>query len=430
MTHEHGAPEGSEMIDRVRLTRAAGSAAGMPPLRSLEILANGETVVTPARCATWQEVEMNRRHGLGVRLENRVIVYAHTFFRTEGTLLAMGGGALGRLASDLGEFSSSPAALRLCSLQIGGVAMGAPSPVLEKCEEQDTLVKSLIDLQVRAGMDIVSVPHMGLNPEDAAAAGADPVPRESVAGGTAPGWLAERLRGIHGKISGLRKQALFSVDMGYFAFADVLDLVTGELGSPMVNLVYRSPESSPRAYAHLREYSGRPVAFLVTGIPRANASPHGPSAIHCAPFWGGDLLAMETRRGFGYPNRPNDTRRLRMFDRESAALLPLQEHGDVAGRIAEEAGMRDGPRVREILGEIAAAAGDNGAYDRINSVLRLHELRLSTRELAALAEGLRRGVAGGRARAREALACAIAAEAGTLPPARAPRPRGASLANK
>lgn len=412
------------MIDGVRVTRVAEGTAGMPPLRSLEIYANGETITTPARCATWQEMEMNRHHGLGVRLENRVAVYAHTVFRLEALRLVSGNEVVRELGASLKNFASAPAPLRLCSFQIGEVALGSPSAMLERCSDQDALVQRLIQLQVGAGHDIVSIPHMGLNPEGAAAAGADPIPRESAEAGTAPDWLRARLREIHDEVTSLRGQALFSVDMGYFAFADVLDYVTGDLGSPMVNLIYRSPESAPRAYARLREYAGRTVAFLVTGIPRANVAPGSPSAMHCMPFWGGDLLAMGTRRGFGYPNRPNDTRRLQVFDRESAALRQLHGAGDLAGRIAVEAGMRDVARVRGILGEIGAAAADNGAYDRINSVLRLHELRLSTRAIAALAEGVRAGAAKEHVRAMEALSRAVAV-AVPQEPARATRRHGA-----
>ncbi|MDD9842433.1 MAG: hypothetical protein OXU85_00840 [Thaumarchaeota archaeon] len=399
------------MIDSVRVTHVSESAAGLPPLRSLEIRANGATITTPARCATWQEMEMNRRHGLGVRLENSIAVYAHTLFRMEALRLVSGTEAAAELAARLAAFGSSAAPLRLCSFQIGGVALGAPSPLLERCADQDALVKRLIQLQVAAGNDTVSIPHMGLNPEAALAAGVEAVPSESAREGTAPGWLRERLREIHDKVSSLRGQALFSVDMGYFAFADVLDYVTGDLGSPMVNLIYRSPASAPRAYACIREYAMREVAFLVTGIPRANAAPQGPSALHCVPFWGGDLLAMETRRGFGYANRPNDTRRLQVFDRDSASLLPLRDAGTLAGRIAGEAGMRDGLRVREILACLESATDDNDAYDRINSVLRLHELRLSTREIAALAESARGSAADMRVRARGALAREIAVKA-------------------
>ncbi len=395
------------MLD-VRVRRVVEATHDMPALRSLEMRVGDEVIVTPARCATGYEMDMNSRHDLGIELENRVAVYAKTIYRHDTfTLLAYHGGQR-QFVDDLAKFNAQNAPLRVCSLQIGDIAMGAPNPILECGDAQDHLVDALVRSQMRAGYDIVSVPHMGLNPEQARMAPhVEEVPQSNIESRTAPDWLQKKLWRVHGEIESCRKQTLPSIDMGYFAFADVLEYIVDELGLNMVNILYRPPESAPAAYECLQKYAHRDVAFLATNIPRANLADHRASTIHCMPFWGADLVALSTTRGFGYPERKNDVRKLQALDSRTVGLRPVSDHNGLAHTIAMEAGMGDNAAAREILGELDGAPCDHGAYDRINSLLRLHELRVSTREMESLASAILDDRVGAHVRDRDGLADVI-----------------------
>ncbi len=376
------------MLD-VRVRRVVDATRDMPALRSLEIRVGDEVIVTPARCATGYEMDMNPRHGLGIELENRVAVYARTIYRYDTIMLLADHDGPRKFVDGLAKFNAQDVPLRVCSLQIGDIAMGTPNPILECSDAQDHLVDALVHSQIKAGYDIVSVPHMGLNPEQAKSTPhVDDVPSSNVESRTAPDWLRKKLWCVKDEIESCHKQALLSIDMGYFAFADVLEYIVDELELNMVNILYRPPESAPVAYKCLRKYTHRNVAFLATNIPHANLADRQASTIHCMPFWGADLMALSTTRGFGYLERKNDTRKLQALDSCTIGLRPVSDHNDLARTIALETGIRDDSRARAILDELGDAPDDHGAYDRINSLLRLHELRVSTREMETLASAI------------------------------------------
>ena len=375
----------------VRVRRVVENALGSVSLRSLEIRAGDGVVVTPSRCATGHEIGMNARHGLGIDAESRVAVYAKTIYRYDAISLMSSTDRSREFVGELKAFNAQRVPLSLCSLQIGDIAMGAPNEMLEHGDAQDRLLDVIIESQVMAGYGIVSVPHMGLNPDEARGTPhAHEIPQSTIDGGTIPVWLERRLHDVRDGLEGRGRLPLFSIDMGYFAFADVLRCLVNDLGSSMVNLLYRSPESAPAAYECLRGYMRRNVAFLVTNVPRVNAAHRQVSAIHSVPFWGGDLMALETKRGFGYPQRPNDTRKLRVFDSQTAGMCQLCVDDHLVRTIAQEAGVPE-REVRGVFGSLDDAASDHGAYDRINSLLGMHELRVSTHKMAALASSIMAG---------------------------------------
>ncbi len=398
------------MLD-VRVRRVVEATHNMPALRSLEIRAGDEVIVTPARCATGYEMDMNSRNELGIKIENHVAVHARAIYRRDALFLMSDPDTSRRFVDELKKFNAQRFPFRVCSLQIGDIAMGAPNAMLEYGDAQDRLLDTLVNSQMAAGYDIVSVPHLGLNPEQARRAPhVEEVPQSNIESRTAPDWLQKKLWRTHGEIESCRKHTLPSIDMGYFAFADVLEYIVDELGLNMVNILYRPPESAPAAYECLRKYAHRDVAFLATNIPYANLADHMASTIHCMPFRGADLVALSTTRGFAYPERRNDTRKLQALDRRTVGLRPVSDHDGLAHTIAMEAGMGDSVTAREILGELDGASGDHGAYDRINSLLRLHELRVSTMEMGALASAILDDGVGAYVRDRDGLADVIRSE--------------------
>lgn len=202
-------------------------------------------------------------------------------------------------------------------------------------------------------------------------------------------------------ISRLGGQPLFSLDMGYPQFADLLDYLADDLHAAMVNLRYRKRRDVSQHYLHLESLAGRDVAFLMTGVARMDNDHGNLSTMHYMPFLGSDLFAVEAplpvisaareRRAVSAPRagRPRNISNLKALHRDELTILKITDPRMSERAVLDLGGNPVSEDLRITVDNVKEAERDPKKYSIINAVTRIQELLGSTAEFRKMASHIK-----------------------------------------
>jgi len=262
-------------------------------------------------------------------------------------------------------------------------------------------LKQMIAMQHEAGYGIMSVPYLGLPLAEAKKAA-----REA-------GEAISRLGG----------QPLFSVDMRRPGFEDLLDYLADDMQASLINLRYGKRRDFSQHYLHLERFAGRDVAFLMTGVARADSDHDNLSTMHYMPFLGNDLFAIEApfpvipkakKKSAGPPPLPGGSRaggpsaggtpprsggvshakpmnveNLRALHRDELTILPITDPRMSVRAVLDLEGNPVSDDLRLTVRNVKEAEYDMKKYSIINALTRIQELLGSTSEFSKLAGHIR-----------------------------------------
>lgn len=393
-------------VERVKILEMDDSLRMLQPARSIEIRTDRGRTATPDRCVTSYEFNRKARVPTPVRIRNPVSVYGKfmTGRDVEGLLETNGWfkEQVRRLekSASVTEYS----ALHVPVFELAASSSTGPSPadILRNERNLVRFLKQMIAMQHEAGYGIMSVPYLGLPLDEAKKAA-----REA-------GEAILRLGG----------QPLFSVDVRRPGFEDLLDYFVEDMQVPLVNLRYGKRRDFSQQYLHLERFAGRDVAFLMTGVSRADSDHHDLSTMHYMPFLGNDLFAIEApfpvipkarkksagppplsdgssraggASGAGPPaplsgarqDRPMNVENLRALHRDELTILPITDPRMSDRAVLDLEGNPVSEDLRLTVRNVREAERDLKKYSIINALTRIQELLGSTAEFSKLAGHIR-----------------------------------------
>lgn len=255
---------------------------------------------------------------------------------------------------------------------------------------RDRFLRLLVRLQYEAGLNPIAIPFLEL-------------PFST---------LKSIVVDLHGSVTSLGLEPVFFVDLRYQhqEFKNLISLLTDELGSQLVGLIYRRFSQAPINYDFLsRTYSDRDVAFLCAQVDRYDMQFDDLSTPHYLPFFGADMYAVEAPSSFHdeqnvasqqsggseQESRVEIPRvgKIRFFDRKSLKVKPIDSaffdsEGVLGDMIAE-----DREYLSQMLENREEGNSDQKKYLALNSLSKFHELQSSTREFQNLRAHIEEGSA-------------------------------------
>lgn len=257
---------------------------------------------------------------------------------------------------------------------------------------RDRFLRFIVRLQHEAGLNPVAIPFLEL-PFDT---------------------LRSIVLDLNRSVTSMNLEPVFFVDLRYPEFKNLISLLTEELGSQLIGLIYRRFSQAPVNYDFLsRTYSDRDIAFLCAHIDRYDMRYDDLATAHYLPFFGADIYAVEAPSPFhdeqnlesqqdaaGHQYGAAQTNaqqlprieKIRFFDRRSLKVKPINSRffGDILGDMNDE----DRNYLGEMLKNSEEANKDQKKYRALHSLSRFHELRSSTSEF----QNLRKYIGEGSAR--------------------------------
>lgn len=359
-------------IDRVKVLEIDDSLKMLQPARTMEIRTDRGSTVTPNRCVTSYEFNRKAEVPASVPISNQVSVYGKrltgrdvTDLLTTNTWLR---GQIRRLekANRVAAYS----VLHVPAFEIARTCSTGPAPMDTLSAEKNLakFMRLLISMQDEAGCGVISVPHLDL-----------PL-----------GSLKKTLSDAAEAIAKLGRQPLFSADLGYGKFPQILDYLVDDLQSDMIALNHRKRRDFPQHYDGMGSLARKDVAFLMTGIDRMDAEHGDLSTMHYMPFFGNDLMAVETPPPAIAPSdKPKNPANLKALDRDELVLLPVTDDRVSEKNILDRAWDQMPADLRHDISHIDEIRRDPKKYSIINSMTRLQELITSTDEFSALTAHVR-----------------------------------------
>ena len=355
-------------IERVRVLETDDSLRLLQPARAIEIRTDRGITTTPGRCVTGYEFNRKAQVPASVEINNHVSVYwkrltggdidsllhSNDWFKSQVQSLEK--------AARITEYS----VLHVPAFELARTSSTGPAPaeILQNERNRVLFLKQMIAVQQDAGYGIISIPPLGLPPGEA-----KPIMREA-----------------DEAILKLGCQPLFSVDVRHGGFGELVDYLADDLQAPMINLRYGKRRYFSQHYLHLARLADKDVAFLMTGVARAD-SDHGElSTMHYMPFLGNDLFAVETPPPAISPSdKPKNIENLRALYRDELTILPVTDPRmsdlevlDLEGNpVSEDLNLR--------LRNVREASRDAKKYSIINAITRIQELLGSSVEFSRLA---------------------------------------------
>ena len=257
---------------------------------------------------------------------------------------------------------------------------------------RDRFLRFVVRLQQEAGLNPIAVPFLDL-PFSA---------------------LGSIVRDLHKSITSLGLEPIFFVDLRYpdKEFKNVISLLTEELGSQLIGLLYRRFSQAPVNYDFLsRTYSERDVAFLSAQVDRFDMRFDDLSTSHYLPFFGADMYAVEAPEGFHdekdvpppseqISGSQQDARvemarvgRIRFFDRQSLKVKPIDSTFFDSENVLGDMKTEDREYLSQMLENREEGNSDQKKYRALNSLSKFHELQSSTREFQDLRKYIDEGSA-------------------------------------
>lgn len=359
-------------LEQVKIVEIDDSLPLLQPSRIMEIKTNKGTINSPNRCATAYEFNRKAELPTETTIDNPISTYTKKFTGREvGNLLTTNeeyGKQLKAIekVDRITEYSF----LHACTFQLAATSSTGKSPLelLSEGENLQKFLRFLIDMQYDANHDIISIPPLNI-----------PL-----------SMLQTTLKNANNAIEKLGKQALFSLDLRYAHFNDILDYVSNDFQANLINLVYRKRRDVPQHYEHLRNYARKDIAFLMTNVDRIDFDHDALSTMHYMPFLGNDLYAVELPplaiQKKGAPKRDPNIANLKILNSEDLTINPLINNDVSKEKILDEIGKSANDDLDLRLSNVNEAKTDHTKYKILNALTRIHELKSSTKELTVLSE--------------------------------------------
>jgi hypothetical protein len=210
--------------------------------------------------------------------------------------------------------------------------------------------------------------------------------------------------GLHKSITSMDLEPIFFVDLGYQSqdFKSLIELLTNEMGSHIIGLIYRKWSEAPVNYDFLsRTYYDKDVAFLCAQADGYDTRFDDLSTSHFLPFFGADMYAVQVPPGFrkdesiesheaatesqligqsvAQPEIPR-LEKIRFFDRRSLKVKPVNSAFFDPGTIVAEMKREDQQHMADALKSRQEANADEEKYLDLNCLSRFHELCSGTCE--------------------------------------------------
>jgi len=362
-------------IDKVHLVEVDDSLKLLQPSRTIEIKTDKGSTISPARCAT--SYEFNRKSELPTEttIENPISVYHKKFTGREVADFISTNSEYGKQLNAIERVDriTEYSILHVCTFQLYETSSKGKSP-MEILKEGDNLSKFLrfmIDMQFDAKHDIISIPSLNL-------------PKSQ---------LKSTLKQVNDAIEKLGKQPLFSIDLRYNDFPEILDYVTNEFQSNFVNLIYRKRREVPQHYDYLRNYARKDIAFLMSDVDRIDFDNDELSTMHYMPFLGNDLYAVQLPPPAipkpGATKKDHNLMNLKILNNDELTIIPLITSGISNEKILEQIGNPSGDELELRLNDIQDAKTNNDKYKVLNALTRIQELKVSSREFSTLTSHIR-----------------------------------------
>jgi len=357
-------------IEKIRLIEVDDSFPLLYPSRSMEIKTSRGNITTPNRGATSYEFNRKKILPTEISVDNPFTVYLKKFT----------GGDVIRLLTKNDEFEqqvkliersdhvSEYSTLHLCSFQLATSSGTGPAPMttLSEGNNLNEFLSSIIDMQIQANHDIISIPHFNLS-----------LP-----------MLKKTLKTVDETIQKLGKQPFFAIDLRYPDFAEILKFITDDLQSNFVNLIYRKYVQTRNNYRELKNYARKPVAFLMSDVERIDPDHANLSTMHYMPFLGNDLYAVELPPPNipkkGEAPKPKNLANLKIFDKGELTIDPLINKTIDSATILSQVGNPELDNLKEKLDNVGEARLDGDKYEIINALTKIHELKTSSAEFSTL----------------------------------------------
>jgi hypothetical protein len=257
---------------------------------------------------------------------------------------------------------------------------------------RDRFLRFVVRLQQEAGLNPISIPFLEL-------------PFST---------LESIVRDLHKSITSLGLEPVFFVDLRYHGkeFENLISLLTDELGSQLIGLIYRRFSQAPVNYDFLsRAYSERDVAFLCAQVDRYDMKFDDLSTSHYLPFFGADMYAVAAPEGFydeenvqeasqqmsgsqlGNPVETARVGRIRFFDRQSLKVKPIDSAFFDSENVLGDMNPEDREYLSQMLENREEGNSDQKKYRALNSLSKFHELQSSSREFQDLRKYIGEGSA-------------------------------------
>ncbi len=360
-------------IEKVHLVEVDNSLPLLQPSRTMEIKTSKGLTTSPIRCAT--SYEFNRKAELPTEttIDNPVSVYTKKFTGGEIIELLTTNKGYNRQLSSIEKIDriTEYSILHVCAFQLYETAKNTKAPlvILQEGDNLEKFLRFMIGMQYDAKHEIISIPALNL-----------PL-----------SILKTSLKNAERAIEKLGKQAVFSLDLGYNNFPEVLKFITSDLQTNFVNLIYRKRRNVPQHYEELRKYASKDIAFLMTDVDRIDFDHEDLSTMHYMPFLGNDLFAVEIpafnipKKGKPKPKTHN-LANLKIFNNDDLVIEPVINHKISNKKIIEQLGNPSSDELEIKLENLNEAKTDDAKYKIINALTRVHELKTSSKEFATLTD--------------------------------------------
>jgi hypothetical protein len=357
-------------IEKVKILEIDDSLKLLQPSRAIEIKTNKGTAESPNRCATSYEYNRKAELPTETTIDNPVSVYTKKFTGNEVKNLLTTNTEYGKQLQAIERVDrvTEYSILHLSTFQLYETSKEGKAP-LELLSEGDNLnrfLKFLIDMQYEAKHDIISIPALNL-----------PLSK-----------LKTTLKDAYDAIEHLGKQPIFSFDLKYNNFREILDYVTNELHADLINLVYRKKRDVPQHYDALGKFARKDIAFLMTDVNRIDFDHDELSTMHYMPFLGNDLFAIEIPPPAipkkDKPKKDRNIINLKILDKNELTIKPLINSGISREEILQQLGNPSYDDLDIRLQSLEEAKTDNDKYKILNALTKIQELRVSTNEFSVL----------------------------------------------
>jgi hypothetical protein len=268
---------------------------------------------------------------------------------------------------------------------------------------RDRFLRFIVRLQSEAGMNPITIPFLEL-PFDT---------------------LKSVVVDLHRSVTSMDLAPVFFVDLRYPEFQNLISLLTEDLQSQLIGLIYRRFSLAPVNYDFLsRTYSDRDVAFLCAHVDRYDLRYDDLATPHYLPFFGTDIYAVEApsqfqpEQDFEHPPDAAGTQyaaaqeelpridKIRFFDRRNLKVKPI--HSTFFENILGDMNDEDRNYLGKMLANSDEANSDQKKYRALHSLSRFHELRSSTNEFQNVRKYIGEGSARVYVQAKTSLEPALA----------------------
>jgi len=371
----------------VKLRALDHSSPYLYPSRKIEIKTGDGTIATPVRAATFYEYHAKQKTPTAATLDSPALVNMKRLGPDELTDLLSKNETYGKLlkAIETSSHNGQYAALRIAVMQPTRTPPTDEKPsamdLLGHLRTREKFLRLIIKLQQEAKLSVITIPFMELPFDEY-----KPL-------------MLQLSRAL--KDAGV--EPMFLLDLNYAAFEQMLKLLVGEVGTPIIGLLYRPYRAYPLNYDLVSQYHDRDVAFFMININRYDADFDDISTMHYLPFFGNDLYAVRVPSSFHakaddepgpgggtVASRAPGLQQIRFLNRSSLKVKPLSPQLSPDSILADLE-YQDQDLVEKMLVNRNDVNVNIRNYLALYFLSKVHELKASLLEFGRLREFITEG---------------------------------------